>query len=57
MDLICLIILDFLIGGKEMWRVDKIGFKDSKAIFKTKKEADDWAKHVMPHVGYKIKKR
>ena len=39
-----------------MWRVDKIGFKDSKAIFKTKKEADVWAKHVVPHVGYKIKR-
>jgi len=39
-----------------MWKVNKIGFKKSKANFKTKKEAVDWAKHVMPHVGYRITK-
>ena len=40
------------------YRMQKIGsdFGKSKAIFKTKKEAEDFGKHVVPHVKYKIYK-
>lgn len=37
-----------------IYRVQKIGFSKSKSYFRTKKTAIDYAKHVMPHVGYKI---
>ena len=38
------------------YRVSKIGRGTFKQKFKTKAKAKDWAKHVLPHVGYKIVK-